>query len=87
MSLHFYNEKEDHLKEESINNYKDEFLEYIKEPPNLYKALNQMFTKSGATEEYSNELINDIISKTEEIINKNWNEIKKNILKSPKKIQ
>ena len=77
MSLYFYNEKEDYLKEESINNYKDEFLEYIKEPPNLSNALNQMFTKSGATEEYSNELINDIISKTEEIINKNWNKIKK----------
>ena len=84
MSLQFYNEKEDYLKEESINNYKDEFLEYIKEPPNLSNALNQMFTKSGATEEYSNELINDIISKTEEIINKNWNEIKKKYSKITK---
>ena len=65
MSLHFYTEKEDYLKEESINKYKNEFIEYIKEPPTLSDALKQMFINYEATEEQSNELVNDIISKTE----------------------
>jgi len=76
MSLHFYTEKEDYLKEESINKYVDIFIEYIENPPTLSEALNQMFISLGATEEQSNELISDIISKTEKIVNKNWNEIK-----------
>ena len=39
MSLHFYTEKEDYLKEESINKYVDEFISYIDEPPTLSDAL------------------------------------------------
>ena len=46
MSLHFYTEKEDYLKEESINKYIDEFIEYFKEPPTLENALKQMFISS-----------------------------------------
>ena len=84
MSLHFYTEKEDYLKEESINKYIDEFIEYFKEPPTLENALKQMFISSEATEEQSNELIKDIISKTEEIINKNWDQIKKKYSKVTK---
>ena len=84
MSLHFYTEKEDYLKEESINKYKNEFIEYIKEPPTLSDALKQMFINYEATEEQSNELVNDIISKTEEIINKNWEQIKKKYSKITK---
>ena len=34
-----------------------------------------MYINSGANEELSNDLIKDIISKTEQIINKNWNQI------------
>ena len=37
-----------------------------------------MFINSGASEEKTNDLINDIIYKTEEIINKNSKEIKIN---------
>ncbi len=84
MSLHFYTEKEDYLKEESINKYKNEFIEYIKEPPTLSDALKQMFINYEATEEQSNELVNDIISKTEVIINKNWEKIKKKYSKITK---
>ena len=40
-----------------------------------------MFINSGASEEKTNDLINDIISKTEEIINKNSKQIK---IKYPK---
>ena len=39
MSLYFYNEKEDENKEESINNYKNLFLEYTTNPPTLENAL------------------------------------------------
>ncbi len=63
MSLHFYTEKEDYLKEESINKYKDEFIEYIKKPPTLSEALKQMFISSGLTEEHVNDLIRDILTK------------------------
>ena len=77
MSLHFYSEKEDYLKEESINNYKDLFNEYNNHPPTLSDSLNQMFINSGATEEKSNDLIKDIISQTDSKINENLNEIKK----------
>ena len=76
MSLHFYTENEDNDREESINNYINLFIEYIENPPNLADALKQMFTNSGSTEERSNELIEDIISKTQEIIDKNLGQIK-----------
>ena len=84
MSLHFYSEKEDYLKEESINKYVDIFIEYVNNPPTLSEALKQMFISLGITEEQSNELIRDIKSKTEEIINKNWNKIKKKYSKITK---
>ena len=76
MSLHYYAENEDDDKEESINKYLDLFIEYIGNPPNLSDALKQMFINSGLTEENSNEYIKDIISKTQEIINKNLEAIK-----------
>ena len=75
MSLHFYTEKEDYLKEESVDYYKDLFIQYYTETPTLSDALKQIFINSGANEELSNDLIKDIISKTEQIINKNWNQI------------
>ena len=71
MSLHFYTEKEDNYKEESLNNYVNLFKEYNENPPNLSDALKQMFIYTGSTEEKANELIEDIISKTEEIIDSN----------------
>ena len=70
MSLHFYTEKEDYLKEESINNYRDLFIHYNQYPPTLSNALNEMFINAGAKEEKANELVKDIISKTEKVINK-----------------
>ena len=77
MSLHFYTEKEDNYKEESINNYENLFIEYIENPPNLSDSLKQMFTNAGSTEEKSNKLIEDIFSKTKEIIDNNLDKIKK----------
>ena len=43
MSLHYYTEKEDYLKEDSINIYKDLFIDYNNNPPTLSDALNEMF--------------------------------------------
>ena len=77
MSLHFYSEKEDDEKQESINNYLNLFIEYINNPPNLSDALKQMFINNGSKEEKSKELIEDIFKKTQELIEKNLEEIKK----------
>ena len=77
MSLHFYNEKEDDNKDDSINNYENLFIDFIENPPNLSDALKQMFINAGSTEDNSTNLIEDIISKTQEVINKNLEKIKK----------
>lgn len=84
MSLHFYTEKEDYLKEESINKYVDEFISYNEKKPTLSDALNQMFKSSQLTEEEVNDLTKDILTKTEEIINENWDQIKKKYSKITK---
>ena len=84
MSLHFYTEKEDYLKEESINKYVDEFISYNEELPSLSDALKQMFINCQLTDEQANNLIKDILTKTEEIINKNWDKITKRYSKVSK---
>ena len=76
MSLYFYTEKEEYSKEESVNNYKDLFKDYIDNPPTLSDALNEIFINSGVTEDKLQDLIGDIISKTEKVIDKNLKEIK-----------
>ena len=76
MALHYYSENEDNYKEESIDKYKDIFIEYEDNIPDLLEALNQMFINSGCTEEKSNELINDILLKIDKIMNENKNKIK-----------
>ena len=62
MSLIYYSEEEDNNKEESINKYKDLFLDYEKKLPTLSEALNQMFQSSNLDEQKCNELTNDIFS-------------------------
>ena len=53
-------------------------------PPTLSDALKQMFLSSELTEEQADDLNKDILSKTEKIINKNWDEIKKKYSKITK---
>ena len=77
MSINFYSEKEEYKKEESINNYKHIFIEYIHKNPTLFEALNQLFIAEGAKNEELNELIEDIITKCKEIIDTNFDKIKK----------
>ena len=57
MSIYFYDDNENVEKEESIDNYKNLFLEYYQKRPTLEEALDQMFISSGATPEYSKNLI------------------------------
>ena len=68
MSLHFYCKNEDNEKEESINNYKDLFLDYVKNPPSLKEALNQIFISGGVPEKELKEYIDDLIDKANQFI-------------------
>ena len=76
MSLIFYSEEEDNNKEESINNYKDLFIEYEKKLPTLCEALNQLFISSGVDKIKSDKLVKDILLKCKEKIDKNLDKIK-----------
>ena len=71
MSLIFYSEEENNNKEESINNYKEMFLDYENKNPTLSEALNQMFISSGAEINQSNELVKDILLKCKSTIDDN----------------
>ena len=50
--------------EETINNYKDLFIEYGKNLPTLREALLHLYNSSGLSSEKTNEYINDIIETT-----------------------
>ena len=76
MSLYYYSENEDYSKEESIDKYKEIFIQYEDNSPNLSEALDQMFISEGCNSEESKEFINDIVTKTEKIISKNKEKIK-----------
>ena len=75
MSIYFYDDNENVEKEESIDNYKNLFLEYYQKRPTLEEALDQMFISSGATPEYSKNLIEKILNKVQSFINNNFNKI------------
>ena len=76
MSQYFYCEKKDNSNEESINNFKDLFLNYKNNIPSLSESLYQMFKASKLDEYKINELTNDIIDKCKHIIEPKYNEIK-----------
>ena len=76
MSLNFYSEEEDNDKEESINNYKNLFLDYEKNIPSLKDALIQMFKSTNLDTKIVNNLTKDIITKCKERIELNYHEIK-----------
>ena len=84
MSLIYYDEEEDNSKEESINNYKNLFDEYEKKLPTLSEALNQMFIAAGASEEKSDILIKDILSKCHSKMDKQFEKIKEKYSKISK---
>ena len=76
MSLIFYSEQEDNNKEESINKYKNLFINYEQKLPTLEEALNQMFISAGADKIKSDKLIKDILLKCKETIDDNLDKIK-----------
>ena len=76
MSLNFYSEEEDNDKEESINNYKNLFLDYEKKTPSLKEALIQMFKSAKLDDQRANFFVRDIIDKCEDKINQRYNNIK-----------
>ena len=76
MSLIFYSEEEENKKEESIDKYKDLFLEYQTKEPSISEALEQMFIYSNVEKDIIKELVEDIISKSKETITGNLDKIK-----------
>ena len=72
MSLHFYTKKEEIRKVESLSNYQDLFKEYLKDPPSLNEALNEMFLSTGISDEKANIFTNDIISKSHDFLQFNF---------------
>ena len=63
MSLDFYCNEEENIREESINKYKNLFINYETNPPTLSEALIQMFESAELDDNKVKELTNDIISK------------------------
>ena len=80
MSLYFYLEDEDNQRDESIDKYKDIFLQYEQKEQNLPEALLRMYLLSGIGKEKAIKLVKDIISKCKETIENNFLEIKEKYL-------
>jgi len=76
MTFNFYDPNEEFENKESINNYIGLFLEYVFNPPTLKESLLQLFNSSGIKGNKADDYITDIISKSENKIKENFNEIK-----------
>ena len=77
MSLNFYCEdEENNREEESINKYKDLFINYESNLPTLEEALTQMFKSEGLKDEKVSKFTEDILNKSKEHVDSNFNEIK-----------
>ena len=72
MSIYFYSANEDNQKIESINKYKYLFSEYSYKNPSLNESLFQMFISNKNTELKAKLLVEDILYKSETIINNNF---------------
>ena len=72
MSIHFYDNNEDTIKNESINNFSSIFKEYNINIPSLNDALNEMFTSTGISPQKVYEFTEDIISKSSDIVKFNF---------------
>ena len=77
MSLNFYCREEENSREESINRYKNIFINYEKTTPSLSEALNQMFKSEDLGKKKINELTEDIIAKCKAKIDTDFDSIKK----------
>ena len=77
MSLDFYCEEEENNREESINKYKNIFMNYESNPPSLSEALRQMFESCELDKNKVKELIDDILNKCKNRIEPDFEIIKK----------
>ena len=77
MSLNFYCEEEENDREESINKYKNIFINFDKKTPSLSEALTQMFESSELDKKKVKELTTDIIKKCKIRINPVFDSIEK----------
>lgn len=68
MSLHFCCDNENNEKEESIDNYKDLFIDYINNHPTLEEALHQLFKSGGVPANEIDEYIKDIKDNAKEFL-------------------
>ena len=75
MAQNYYNEEEENIREESLNNYKYLFTDYEKNMPTLNDALYQMFNSEINDYFTIRSLINDIIIKCKQTIDNKINEI------------
>ena len=78
MSLYFYSKKEQIPKNVSIKDFKDIFIKYSENKPTLEEALYEMFLLNKINEKKSNELVNDIIKRSDKFIKYNYEIIKEN---------
>ena len=77
MSLDFYCEEEENIREESINNYKNLFSNFESNPPTFSEALTQMFESLELNNNKVKELTDDILAKCQKRIDPDFNVIKK----------
>ena len=77
MSLHFYANKEDIFKENSINDYKEIFKDYNKKKIYLDEALKDLYKVTNISESKINAIKEDILSKSSEFIESNFDIINK----------
>ena len=76
MSLDFYCEEQENNREESINKYKNIFLNYENKPPTLREALIQMFESCELDNNKIKELTEDILNKCKDKIDPDFDSIK-----------
>ena len=77
MSIHFYTDNEDIIKNESINNFSKMFKEYNYDVPSLNDALNEMFISAGCSSQRAYEFTENILSQCSNIVEFNFYLIKK----------
>ena len=77
MSLDFYCEEEENNREESINKYKNIFINYENNPPSFQEALIQMFESCELDKNKIKELSDDIQNKCKRRIEPEFDLIRK----------
>ena len=72
----FYDKNEEIPKDKSINDYSNMFTDFNQDIPNLNEALKQMIFSTGIKDDKATRLVNEILSKTEDIVQYNYSLIK-----------